>query len=91
MLYPFGRVLHGLGDQAAAIDSPIFPPRDKLCPLEHPQVLAHAGERYVVGRGQIADGGFTLRQPPQDAAPGGVGKRGKRGVELRPGILNHMV
>jgi hypothetical protein len=32
-----------------------------------------------------------LRQPRQDAAPGGVGKRGKRGIELRPGILNHMV
>jgi len=91
MLDPFGRVLHGFGDQAAAINSAIFPPRDKLRPLEHPQVLGHAGERYFVGRGQIADGGFALRQPRQDAAPGGVGKRGEGGVELRPGILNHMV
>ena len=91
MLDPFGRVFHGFGGQAAAINSPVFPPRDKLCPLEHPQVLGHAGERYFVGRSQIADGGFTLRQPRQDAATGGVGKRGKRGVELRPGILNHVV
>jgi len=91
MLDPFGRVLHGFGDQAAAIHSSIFPPRHKLCPLEHPQVLGYAGERHFVGRGQIADGGFALRQPRQDAAPGGVGKRRKRGVELRPGKLNHMV
>jgi len=91
MLDPFGRVFHGFGGQAAAINSPVFPPRDKLCPLEHPQVLGHAGERYFVGRSQIADGGFALRQPRQDAATGGVGKRGKRGVELRPGILNHVV
>jgi len=91
MLDPFGGALHGLGHQAAAINSPISPPRDKLCPLEHPQVLGHAGERYFVGRGQITDGGFALRQPGQDAAPGGVGKRRKRGVELRPGILNHTV
>jgi hypothetical protein len=91
MLDPFGRVLHGFGGQAAAINSSVFPPRDKLCPLEHPQVLGHARERYFVGRGQIADGGFALRQPRQDAAPGGVGKRRKCGVELGPGILNHVV
>ena len=88
---PFGRILHGFGHQAAAINSSILAARDKLCPLEHSQVLGHAGEGYVVGRGQVADGGFTLRQPRQDAAPGGVGKRAEGGIELGPGILNHVV
>ena len=91
MLDPFGGVLHGFGDQAAAINSPIFPPRDKLCPLEHPQVLRYAGERYFVGRGQIADGGFALRQPRQDAAPGGVGERSERSVEVEFVTLNQVV
>ena len=90
-LDPFGRILHGLGNEAAAVDSSVLPPRDELCPLEYPQVLRYGGEGDVVGRGQVADGGFALRQARQDAAAGGVGKRAERGVEIQFGILNHAV
>jgi hypothetical protein len=82
MLDPFGRVLHGFDQQAAAVNSSILAPRDKLCPLQHSQVLGHPGEGDVIGCGQVADGGFALRQARQDAAPGSVGKRGERGVEV---------
>ena len=91
MLDPFGRVFHGLGDQVAAINSSVLPPRDKLRPLEHPQVLRYGGEGYVVGRGQVADGGFALGQPRQYAAAGCVGKGAECGVQVRFYILNHMV
>ena len=90
-LDPFGRILHGFGDQAAAVDSSLLAPRDKLRPLEHSQVLGHPGEGDVVGRGQVTDGGLALRQARQDAASGGVRKRGEGGVEMQFGILNHVV
>jgi len=90
-LDPFGRILHGFGRQAAAINSAILAPRDELCPLEHSQVLGHPGKGHVVGRGQDADGSFALRQTCQDTSPGSIGKRGERGVEVGIHILNHMV
>jgi hypothetical protein len=90
-LDPFSRILHGFSHQAAAINSSILAPRDKLCPLQHSQVLGHPGEGDVIGRGQVADGGFALGQARQDAAPGSVGKRGEGGVESEVRILNHMV
>ena len=91
MFDPFGRILHGPGRQAAAMDSSILAPRDELCPLEHSQVLGHSGEGDIVGRGQIADGGFALGQARQDATAGSVGKRGEGGIQARGRILNHMV
>jgi len=91
MLDPFGRVLHRLGNEPAAIDSSLFAPSDKLCPFEHSQVLGHAGKRNVVRGSQVADGSFALRQPRQDAAAGRVGERGKDGVKLVLEILNHVV
>jgi hypothetical protein len=90
-LYPFGRILHGFGDEAATVDSSLLTPRDQLGSFEYAQVLRDGRERDVVGRRQIADGGFSLRQPRQDAAPGGIGKRREGGVQVGLDILNHMV
>jgi hypothetical protein len=88
---PFGRIRHGFGDQATAINSPLFASSDELRPLEYAQMLRYCGEGDVIGRGQLAYRGLALRQAHQDAASGSIGKRGERGVEIGPGILNHLV
>jgi hypothetical protein len=73
------------------MDAPVLMPHQQPGAFEHPQVLGYGGQGHIVRRGQIANGGFALRQPRQDAPAGGVGKRGKSGVEGRLRMLNHMV
>jgi len=90
-LDPFSRALHGVGGQSTAMNSPFLAPCDKLGPFEHPQVLGNARKRDVEGRGQVAHGGFALRQARQNAAPGRVGKRAEGRVEMGVEILNHVV
>ena len=73
------------------MDSPFLAPCDKLCSFEDSQVFGDAGKGDFEGRGQVAHGGFALRQACQDAAAGGIGKRAKSHIETRIGILNHLV
>jgi hypothetical protein len=90
-LNPLRRVFHRPGDQSAAMHPSIFPPLNELRALEHAQVFRYGRQRHFVRRGKIADGRFSLREPRQDAAACGVGKRGKRAIERRRLIVNHMV
>src|SRR5688572_30185788 len=59
--------------------------------LQHADVLLHAREGHVEPVGQVRDRGVRPSQLLQDAAPGDVRERGKRGIEARRRILNHMV
>jgi hypothetical protein len=90
-LDPFGGILHGFGDETAVVDSSILAAHDKPGLLQHPQVLRYGRERHVERGSQVANGGFTLRQARQDTASGSVGKRAEGGIEIGPGILNHVV
>jgi hypothetical protein len=71
--------------------SSVFPPLNELGALEDPQVFRYGRKRHFVRCGKIADGCFALREPREDAAAGGVGKRGKRAIERLRLIVNHMV
>jgi hypothetical protein len=90
-LNPLRCVFHRLGDQPAAVHASVFPPLDQPGTLKDSQVFRHGRERHFVRRGKIADGCFALREPSQDVAAGGIGKRGKRAIERLRLIVNHMV
>jgi hypothetical protein len=72
---PFGRAFHRSGGETAAMDAAIFSAFDELCARKHAQVFRHSWKRHFIWRGEIADGGFALREAREDAATGGVGKR----------------
>ncbi len=54
-------------------------------------MLLHAREGHAERLGKLRDGSVRTRQPLQDAAPGRVGQRGERGVQVGLLILNHLV
>ena len=76
-LDPFRRAFHRLGREPAAMDAAVFSSLDELGAFEHAQVFGHGRERHVVWGCKIADGRFALSQTSEDAATGGVGKRGE--------------
>jgi hypothetical protein len=76
-LNPLRRAFHRLGKQAAAIHSSIFSARNEFRALKHTQMFRYGRKGHFVGRSEIANRGFALREPCQDAATSGVGKRCK--------------
>ena len=74
---PFGRAFHRRGGETAAMDAAIFSPLDKPGVLEHAQVFRDRWKGHFIRCGEIADGRFALGETSEDAATGGVGKRGE--------------
>jgi hypothetical protein len=74
---PFGSAFHRRGGEPAAIDAAIFSPLDKPGGLEHAQVFRHGRKGHFIRCSEIADGRFALSEASEDAATGGVRKRGK--------------
>jgi hypothetical protein len=89
-LNPLRRTFHRPGAQPAAVHPSVFPALNEFRAFKHTQVFRHGRERHFVRRGEIANGRFSLREPCEDAAPRGIGKRGKRAIE-RWFTVNHMV
>ena len=56
--------------------------------FEHLQVFGYGRQRHVERCGQFADGCMSARQPGENGAPGRIGERRKRPVEI---IFNHIV
>src|SRR5574341_316533 len=54
-------------------------------------MLLHAREGHVELLGKVRDRSVCTPELLQNAASGGVGERGERGIETGPGILNHVV
>ncbi len=72
--------------------SAVFLPRDEAGVFEHAQVLRNGGKRHFVGRGEVADGCFTLAgEARENSAARGVGERGEGGIEDGARMVNHMV
>jgi hypothetical protein len=59
--------------------------------LQHTDVLLHAREGHPEVRGKVCDGSVRARESLEHTAAGDVRKRGKRGVVVVLGILNHVV
>jgi len=78
---PFGSAFHRRGGEPAAMDAAIFSPLDKPGVLEHAQVFRHGRKGHFIRCGEIADGRFALSEASEDAATGGVGKRGESTIQ----------
>src|SRR5512145_1702043 len=59
--------------------------------LQDADVLLHAREGHVELVGKVRDRRVCTPELLQNTASGGVRERGKRGIEARPRILNHLV
>src|SRR5271163_4741790 len=64
---------------------------DEPRPLQDADMLLHAREGHVELLGKVRDRSIGSAELLQNAASGGVRERGERGIEVGPGILNHMV
>ena len=64
---------------------------DEPCLLEDADVLAHASEGHVEPLGELRDRELGAPQLFQHAPTGAIRQRGERGIEIDPGILNHIV
>src|SRR6187455_885498 len=64
---------------------------DEPCLLQNADMLLHAREGHVEFRGKVRDRNIRTPELLQNAAPGGVRKRGERGIEAGCHILNHLV
>ena len=63
------------------MDAAIFSPFDKPGVLKHAQVFRHGRKGHFIRCGEIADGRFALGETSEDAATGGVGKRGESTIQ----------
>src|SRR6202166_160474 len=59
--------------------------------LQDANMLLHAREGHVELLGKVRDRSVCTPELLQNAASGGVRERGERGIEVGPGILNHVV
>src|SRR3954471_22842161 len=86
----------GLFIQSAQAE-PAGPHAPDLCRGDEPRllqdadVLLHAREGHVELVGKVRDRSVGTPELLQNAAPGGIRKRGERGIEAGWRILNHMV
>src|SRR5262249_45993724 len=91
LLDPRRLVLEAARAEPAGPHPPDLLARDEADLLQHPDVLAHAGEGHVECLGQIRDRRVAASQPLQHATAGGVREGRERGIESTGGILNHLV
>src|SRR5215472_12003915 len=91
LLDPRRLVLEAARAEPAGPHPPDLLGRDEAGLLQHPDVLAHAGEGHVECLGQIRDRRVAASQPLQHATAGGVREGRERGIESTGGILNHLV
>jgi hypothetical protein len=91
LLDPARGVFHGSGHQPAAAYAPLFRVRHQPRPLEHAQMLVHAGEGHVKRARQIRERCVARGQPGEDRAARGIGEGGEGDVESGLAILNHVV
>src|SRR5262249_12008883 len=64
---------------------------DEPGPLQDADVLLHAREGHVELLGKLRDRSVGTAELLQNAASGGIRKRGERVIEAGPDILNHVV
>ena len=82
-----GVLQRGRIDPAHPFPSPRFA-RHEPGALKHAQVFRHRCERNRKWLGEMADGGFPLRQAIKDGTAGGIGKRPEDMIET---FFNHLV
>lgn len=90
LVEPVSGTSHGGWQQAHPTNTTFTPALHKASALEHNEVLANRGERHREGTCQLADGRLSGREPRDNRAPRGVGKRAEDGIEAGLGV-NHMV
>jgi hypothetical protein len=91
---PTGGFLHGLGRQSAAMDAAIDFAAQQAGGFQHAQVLGDRRKGHIEWLGELANGGFALRQSGEDGAAGVVGERPEDEIEggvRRERTVNHMV
>jgi hypothetical protein len=90
-LNPLERAAHGIRGQMRTSNPAM--PLDGREPgtLKHAHMLRHCGQRHVEPAGELADRSLTRGEASKDLAPRGVGQREERGVEVRIGMVNHVV
>jgi hypothetical protein len=91
VLDPLRGSLHGLGDQAAAVNAAVNFTLEEAGRFEDAEMLGDGGERERERLGELGDSGFALSKASEDGAAGGIGEGGEGGVERGGGIVNHMV
>src|ERR1700692_4361777 len=90
-LDPGGLFFQRAHAKSAGSDAPGLFSSDERCALQHANMLLHAREGDMKLLGEISDRSVAAAELLQHAAPSRVRQRGKRSVEARRAILNHMV
>ncbi len=70
---------------------PAFGPCQQTGVFEHAQMPRDRGRRNRERRGQLADGGFSPRQPLDDAAANRIRQSRERGIDRGGVMFNHLV
>lgn len=83
-------MLHRLGGQAQAMDAAINFAVQEAGGFEDAQMFGDRREGHAERFGELGDFGFAKSETSEDGAPGGIGERGKGGVEGGR-IFNHTV
>ena len=77
------------GHEPDVADPPAFFMGNEARPFQNPEMFMDGGEGNPEGPGQLADGGFPVRQSFQHPAPRRIGQCRKGGVQ-QPGIPSHV-
>jgi hypothetical protein len=91
---PGGGGFHGLGVQAAAVDTAIDFAAEEAGGFKDAEMLGDGGEGHIERLGEGLDGGFAAGEAGEDGAAGGIGQGREGGVEGVCGggrIVNHTV
>ena len=81
MLHPMGHLFEGLCLEAAGAPLGVFVAGDQAGAVEDLEVPGDGGERDVEGPGEVGNGGFTVGEPRENGAAGGVGEGGEGEAE----------
>ena len=83
--------LERTGHETEDVAPPLAAAFEESRALEHSQVSRDGGKRDVHRFGEYARRRGVAREPGEKRAARGIGECGKRGVERRLVIINHMV